>query len=573
MIPVTAGVGASWHSVGVSYATLRRVRRSSQVVFLLVFVLLLLRTEFRGSFQSSGAEIHLGYPVRLFFELDPLVGISNALASGALYRGLLWSLLVIIPTLFLGRVFCGWVCPMGTLNHFFGSLKSETKRGKKLIESNRYKRWQTTKYYILIATLVAALLGTGVVGWLDPFSFLTRSFGLSILPAFNYLVNASLKAAETGNSSSSVVVIVGRIAGVLHAVLGAAGAQLPATSLPAGAVHWAAVHLHTGAEFSRDPLFLPRTLSAGSVAGRAVAVVGPRSAKTRGGLRQLQPMFVALSGRRRSDRGVPWRKAECHLCLNCIGECPHQGLEFKFFPQGQTVVGPNLARRKALTSLATGVAVIPLLRSTTAFAAEKDERLVRPPGALEESDFLARCIRCGECMKVCPNNALHPALTEAGLEGIWTPVVVPRVGYCEPSCVLCSEVCPTGAIWETTPQSKGWVVDLTSDTKPIRIGTAFYDRGRCLPWAMATECIVCEEWCPTSPKAIYFQVAEAIDAKGQVKMLKQPRVDPERCVGCGACEHVCPLQDRPAVYVTSIGESRSKTNQILLNQRRKGARS
>jgi formate hydrogenlyase subunit 6/NADH:ubiquinone oxidoreductase subunit I len=89
---------------------------------------------------------------------------------------------------------------------------------------------------------------------------------------------------------------------------------------------------------------------------------------------------------------------------------------------------------------------------------------------------------------------------------------------------------------------------------------------------MATECIVCEEWCPTSPKAIYLQRAEVVDANGQPKTLQQPRVDPARCVGCGACEYACPLQDRPAVYVTSIGETRSSTNQILLNQRRKNAR-
>ncbi len=110
-------------------------------------------------------------------------------------------------------------------------------------------------------------------------------------------------------------------------------------------------------------------------------------------------------------------------------------------------------------------------------------------------------------MKVCPNNALHPAFSEAGWEGIWTPVLVPRVGYCEPSCTLCGQVCPTGAIWEFTSQEKGWAVPSrpTAETRPIRLGTAFYDRGRCLPWAMATDCIVCEEWCPTSPKAVYLQ--------------------------------------------------------------------
>ncbi len=105
-----------------------------------------------------------------------------------------------------------------------------------------------------------------------------------------------------------------------------------------------------------------------------------------------------------------------------------------------------------------------------------------------------------------------------------------------------------------------------NDAKPIRLGTAFYDRGRCLPWAMATDCIVCEEWCPTSPKAIYVQEAEVIDASGKTKILKQPRVNPERCVGCGACEHACVLQDRAAIQVTSVGESRSRDNQILLNR-------
>ena len=268
--------------------------------------------------------------------------------------------------------------------------------------------------------------------------------------------------------------------------------------------------------------------------------------------------------------GVPWRQPECHLCLNCIDECPEHGLQFKFFPAQRSIgvksIGVNLQRRKVLTGLAAGAVVVPLLRSTPGFAVERQERLLRPPGALDEEYFLSRCIRCGECMKVCPNNALHPALSEAGLEGLWTPVMVPRIGYCESSCVLCSEVCPTGAIWEITAKEKGWEARVAGDAKPISLGTAFLDRGRCLPWAMATPCIVCEEWCPTSPKAIYLQPAEVANAEGHLQQVKQPFVDPHLCVGCGACEYACPVQDRPAVYVTSVGESRSRTNQILLNR-------
>ena len=152
----------------------------------------------------------------LFFQLDPLLAISNALSSHAIYRGLLWSLVVLIPTMFLGRFFCGWICPLGSVHHYFSSFKSERKRGKQLIESNRYKRWQTTKYYLLIASLAAALMGTGIVGWLDPFSLLVRSLGLSILPATDYSLRAGLGVLEHSRYAS-----VQTVGSILHYILGA----------------------------------------------------------------------------------------------------------------------------------------------------------------------------------------------------------------------------------------------------------------------------------------------------------------------------------------------------------------
>jgi len=257
------------------------------------------------------------------------------------------------------------------------------------------------------------------------------------------------------------------------------------------------------------------------------------------------------------------------LCFNCDAECPNDVIKFKFFPKRESInIEPDLRRRRVVEGVAAGLVELPLLRSSTGLAKDFNASVIRPPGSLEEVDFLARCIRCGECMKVCPTNAIQPTLLEAGLEGLWTPTLKMRVGYCEYNCVLCSQVCPTGAIWKITEEEKigkrRSQGQEESIGNPIKIGTAFYDQGRCLPWAMAVPCIVCEEFCPTSPKAIWVVEETVRRSDGELIKVQRPRVDVDRCIGCGICEHVCPVQDKPAVYVTNIGETRSRTNQILL---------
>ncbi len=539
-------------------------RRISQIFFLLLFLALLLFTSL-SLFPGGATEIHLRAPVRLFFEWDPLVAVVNALASHALYRGLVWSLVILVPTLFLGRFFCGWICPLGTLQHFVGNMPSESKRGKQRIEANRYKRWQTGKYVILLAGLVAACFGSAAIGWLDPFSLLVRSFGLSLLPAFNAAARAVLAPLE--HSHIAAIKATGE---TLHTILQITVLDLRQPHYYQGLVLGILFIAILAASLRVTRLWCRAICPLGALLGAVSrwSVLGLH--KDPAACDNCNRCLLHCQGGDDPIGGVPWRKAECHMCMNCVGSCPHDSLQFRFFRNEPEVASPDLGRRRTLTGLAAGVAIVPLMRANTGLGKSRHERLLRPPGALDEPDFLSRCIRCGECMKVCPNTALHPTFDEAGLEGLWSPTLVPRIGYCEPSCVLCSEVCPTGAIWQITPKEKGWVVGVGQSAaadQPIRLGTAFYDRGRCLPWAMATECIVCEEWCPVSPKAIYVQEAQVIDSAGNTKTLKQPRVDPSRCVGCGACEYACPLQEHPAVYVTSIGESRSPGSQILLNRK------
>lgn len=145
-------------------------------------------------------------------------------------------------------------------------------------------------------------------------------------------------------------------------------------------------------------------------------------------------------------------------------------------------------------------------------------------------------------MKVCPTNGLQPAFFESGLEGLWTPILYPRLGYCEYLCTLCGQVCPTGAIRRLPLEEK----------KKIKIGIAVISKDRCLPYALSVPCIVCEEVCPVSKKAIKLETVRIRNGKGDELVLKRPVVDTELCVGCGMCENKCPARERPAIEVFNV---------------------
>jgi MauM/NapG family ferredoxin protein len=223
--------------------------------------------------------------------------------------------------------------------------------------------------------------------------------------------------------------------------------------------------------------------------------------------------------------------------------------------KGPGTEGIDLSRRAALGAAVGGVAALSLMRANPqSRGARYHPELIRPPGALPEPEFLKRCTGCGLCMKICPTGALQPAVTEAGLEGLWTPRLVPRIGYCEYSCNLCGQVCPTGAIEPLTLAAK----------QQVKMGLAAFDTTRCIPYAYGRDCIVCEEHCPIPDKAIYCLEVEVTDRDGNRTTILQPHVDPDLCVGCGVCENVCPYRDRPGIRVSSANETRNPDNQPIL---------
>jgi len=238
-----------------------------------------------------------------------------------------------------------------------------------------------------------------------------------------------------------------------------------------------------------------------------------------------------------------WRSSECLLCFSCGAVCPKEAIHYRWqFPWGERITGIDLQRRRILQASAAG------LLTAAVLAVEPRRKtlhplLIRPPGAVDEERFGALCIRCGSCLKVCPTNGLQPTLREAGWGGLWTPILVPRLGYCEYNCTLCGQVCPSGAIRR---------LNLTEKRREV-IGEAWIDRHRCLPYAAAKSCIVCEEHCPTSPKAIWFQEMPVATRDGKKVLLKQPVVDLQYCIGCGVCETKCPVGPPAAIRVFRRG--------------------
>jgi formate hydrogenlyase subunit 6/NADH:ubiquinone oxidoreductase subunit I len=145
-------------------------------------------------------------------------------------------------------------------------------------------------------------------------------------------------------------------------------------------------------------------------------------------------------------------------------------------------------------------------------------------------------------MKACPTNGLQPAILESGLDGLWTPRLVPRIGPCERNCHLCGQVCPTAAIRNLPLEEKTYA----------RIGTAVVDRSRCLAWEQDRACLVCDEACPYN----------AIDGRNEMVLgttLGRPFVNEQACVGCGLCEARCPVDGPAAIQVFSMAADRKKT--------------
>jgi polyferredoxin len=462
------------------------VRRISQIFFFCLFMWFCIVS----AFGTEWWQIR-GWPVNLILQLDPLVAIGTLLTTHTIYKGLIWALATIILTLLFGRVFCGWICPFGALHQFFGYLGNRGRKLKDRIKSNKYRKAASLKYLILIAFLMAAAIPLGnktmlFTGLLDPIPFLHRSINTIVLPISDQFVN--LLSVEPRIYEGAFLIGVLFISVLFMNLI--------------------------------IPRFYCRFICpTGALLGLLARYSIWRIGKIEESCSNCLQCEKACEGACEPSKDI--RINECVLCFNCYDHCKDGALNYSTGEtEGGEISHPDLTRRGLILSSVSGLIAIQMFPLSHGTASTEDNSMVRPPGSLPEEEFLQRCLKCGQCMRICPTNIIVPSGLFGGIENLWTPVLNFTEGTsgCQLNCIACGHVCPTSAI-RPIALSEKLGVDEFAQKGPIRIGSAYVDRSRCLPWAMNKPCIVCQENCPVTPKAIYITETFETVRSGEREML------------------------------------------------------
>ncbi|MCP4229522.1 MAG: 4Fe-4S binding protein [bacterium] len=503
------------------------LRRISQILFFLFFGALIFTAIY---------PLELPLPYELPGKLSPLVATVTMLADRA-FIGAFWPVLIVLAlSVVFGRAFCGWVCPLGVTIDFADWLTRKIPFLKRRKEPNK-PRARFWRFVILFVIVIFALFGIQIAGYFDPMSLFPRSFGVGIYPLIISGVEVVTRFLYMNDVLPDVMFTFRQY--LLVEETGSLTFDLSFLLIFLGILALGFIR----------PRFYCRYLCP---TGALISVFGWLSPFGRRVDEECSSCRVCLHRCRTgamAERGAGTQMTECILCMDCLRDCKTGRNSFGFGKKrtesNPTAWAPTVSRKAFLIS--SGAGLVTAAPAMFALGKEKEiGNLVRPPGALGESDFLDRCIRCGQCMKVCITGGLIPAGFEGGVEGIWSPRFNMRKGYCEYHCTLCTQVCPTEAIERLDEESKIRTV----------IGFAEIDEDTCLPFAEKKECSVCEEFCPTSPKAIELRECKP-QGKGRGrrygKQVLEPRVIEENCVGCGICEYVCPLEKSAIVVYPRRG--------------------
>jgi len=505
-----------------------RTRRITQIIFLVFFIYLFLnaRYPYEGGLSSD-----------IFLRFSPLIPLYDFIENWRI-DWLFWpALIILFLTLFLGRFFCGWICPLGTTLDISGKiLKSPSNKLSQKFDHLRY-----LKFVILIATVILAFFSLNLWSYFDPLSIFNRTLTVTFYPLGTILAESILlQISEISFLEDTAYWFYDWYKEII----------MPEDQAFVQQIFWITLFivLILGAEKLSRRFWCRYLCPAGAWLGflsqlrlyeRIVGESCPVCNKC-----QIECKMNAIP----EIDVAQTNKIECIECFNCGALCPPKAKSITYRWRWKPYHTPvDVSRRQFITTTVASMVSLGVL-SVGLNNRNNKERMIRPPGSLPEDEFLNRCIRCLECVRICTSNGrcLQPDSIHNNVLELWTPVAIMRQGYCEYNCNLCGQICPTEAILPLSLEQK----------KETPMGLAYFDKNLCIPYAQNKDCIVCEEHCPTPDKAIKFEIKEIVLPDGSIKMIKYPYVIRELCIGCGICEDKCPLPGTPGIFVNTDNEKR-----------------
>jgi len=430
-------------------------------------------------------------------------------------------LFVLVLTVLFGRVYCSTLCPLGILQDIVIRLAKRMNRRRWF----RYKEQHYIVHYSLfVLTGILAFSGSVILlNLFEPFSNYGRILSNLMSPLL----------ALTNNIFGYILGLFGFMflfqIPILHINLGSILASLSMLALV------------TYLSYNHGRLFCNLLCPAGAFLGLLSRfsffkiVIDKNNCKECGLCERVCKANCIKSSSKEIDF------AACVGCFNCLHSCPTGGMSYyrRWKKGSDSFRETDQGRRKALkiSVLPTFGLLMPVIGDEKAAGKsqngynENRKHPISPPGSLSVERFSSLCTACHLCISSCPTQVLLPSFLEYGMTGVFQPKMNYDASYCNFDCVLCSQVCPTGAILPVDMPSK----------KEIQIGKTQFIKDDCIVVSKKKDCGACSEHCPT----------KAVTMVSYEKKLMVPEVNNEICVGCGACEHACPVRPSKAIYVSA----------------------
>ena len=497
---------------------LRKIRIVLAGISLLLITLLFL--DFTGTLHA-----YLGWIAKI--QLVP------ALLAGSV--GVLIFLALL--TLFFGRMYCSVICPLGIMQDIIAWFGKKAKKNRYSYSPKKEKLHSGFGFLFLICLVSTPSFSHFVISLLDPYSSFGRIATNLFAPVYRWGNNVLAYFAERSESyafyetdvwmrsawSLGIVVVTLLIISILAWMNGRTYCN---TICPVG--YWLGVFTW----LSKTAMLRP-VIDTSKCNGCRLCEKNCKGA-------------CINSKEHKIDY------SRCVMCMDCISKCKRGAISYamkapaascKAAASPTKEVPASESRRAFLTGAVIATAATAMqaqkkkvdggLAVIEDKVAPQRQTTILPPGAKDIRHFTKACTACQLCVSACPNQVLRPS---NALERFMQPEVSYERGYCRPECTSCSNVCPTGALTALTREEKS----------SRQIGRAVWIKKNCLPLTEGVSCGNCARHCPTGA----IQMIPSVE--GDDKSVKIPAINTERCIGCGACENLCPSRPFSAIVVEGL---------------------